>query len=245
MNARHSSQQRPTSILAKPATNKPAFGKLLGAQRIKKQVFYLGGIAPECSADDIITFYSTYCHLLECRMLPSRRTGTQAARIVVAETEAAKLTTIVWPEHLYLRQWEFDWGWGIPRRREVVETSELQWRSSVDSNNRECQVNHQTYPPKHVLSENRTISSKHSTNIRTITRPRWAKFFITQLNCQGLLGKFAFLKELIMEVWKSDIICLSETWLQPTCTTSSSLSIPNYFFFRRDRASRTHGGLII
>ena len=48
-----------------------------------------------------------------------------------------------------------------------------------------------------------------------------------------------------MEVWKSDIICLSETWLQPTCTTSSSLLIPNYFFFCRDRASRTHGGLII
>ena len=106
-------------------------------------------------------------------------------------------------------------------------------------------MNHQTYPPKHILSENRTISSKHSTNIRTITRPRRAKFFITQLNCQGLLGKFAFLKELIMEVWKSDIICLSETWLQPTCTKSSSLSIPNYFFFRRDRGSRTHGGLII
>ena len=59
-------------------------------------------------------------------MLPSRRTGTQAARIVVAETEAAKLMTIVWPEHLYLRQWEFDGGWGIPQRREVVETSELQ-----------------------------------------------------------------------------------------------------------------------
>ena len=59
-------------------------------------------------------------------MLPSRRTGTQAARIVVAETEAAKLMTIVWPERLYLRQWEFDGRWGIPRRREVVETSELQ-----------------------------------------------------------------------------------------------------------------------
>ena len=59
-------------------------------------------------------------------MLPSRRTGTQAARIVVAETEAAKLMTIVWPEHLYLRQWEFDGGRGILRRRQVVETSELQ-----------------------------------------------------------------------------------------------------------------------
>ena len=55
---------------------KPALGKLLGAKRIKKQVFYLGGVSPDCSAEDITKFCAQYCDILQCQMLTSRRSGT-------------------------------------------------------------------------------------------------------------------------------------------------------------------------
>lgn len=48
-----------------------------------------------------------------------------------------------------------------------------------------------------------------------------------------------------MNDWKSDIVCFSETWLQPTSTTNSHLCLPNYSFFRRDRPNRTHGGILV
>ena len=35
-------------------------------------------------------------------MMTSKRTGTQAARIVIAEDEVDKLKAIIWPEHLSL-----------------------------------------------------------------------------------------------------------------------------------------------
>ena len=42
--------------------------------------------------------------------------------------------------------------------------------------------------------------------------------------------------------WKSDVVCLSETWLVPTSTTDSYLDVSDYF--RRDRLSGQHGGLL-
>ena len=44
--------------------------------------------------------YALVLFLLECRMMASKRTGTQAARIVVVEDEVAKLKAINWPEYL-------------------------------------------------------------------------------------------------------------------------------------------------
>lgn len=76
--------------------NKP-LGKLVGAARIRKRVYYLGGISPECSAEDIQNFCDPGCRLIECRMLPSRRYGTQAARLVVPENPEIKLESLDWP----------------------------------------------------------------------------------------------------------------------------------------------------
>ncbi len=87
---------------------KPALGKLLGAQRLKKQVYYLGGVSPDCSAEDILEFCTQHCRLVECRMMNSRRTGTQSARIVVPADDAAAIESIPWPNHVYVRRWEFD-----------------------------------------------------------------------------------------------------------------------------------------
>ena len=79
-------------------------GKLVGAKRVRKQVFYLGGISLECSAEDISSFCGDHCNLIDCRIIPSRRHGTQATRIVVGESEGKVLESLTWPKHLYLRR---------------------------------------------------------------------------------------------------------------------------------------------
>ena len=56
-------------------------------------------------------------------MMTSKRTGTQAGRIVIAEDEVDKLKAIILPEHLYLREWHFNVGWGTSHRWEVNEAS--------------------------------------------------------------------------------------------------------------------------
>jgi len=81
---------------------------MIGARRVKKKVFYLGGIAPGCSADDVVGHCSDLFPILSCRMLPSRRFGTQAARIVVGEDEAHLVEAAdTWPEHVHARAWDF------------------------------------------------------------------------------------------------------------------------------------------
>ena len=47
------------------------------------------------------------CPLIDCRLMPSRRTGTQSAYVEVAETMADKFRSITWPENLYARDWAF------------------------------------------------------------------------------------------------------------------------------------------
>ena len=66
-------QERKTTI-----DQKPSHGKLLGANRIKRKMFYLGGIDPKCGNEDISEFSKPVCELLECRLMPStgRRFGT-------------------------------------------------------------------------------------------------------------------------------------------------------------------------
>ena len=44
--------------------------------------------------------------------------------------------------------------------------------------------------------------------------------------------------------WKSDVVCLSETWLRPTSITDSYVNVSDYVYFRRDRSSGQHGGLL-
>ena len=88
-------------------TQKKPLGKLLGATRIKRQVFYMGGINTECSVEDIESFCQEHCRLLACRIIPSRRYGTQAARIVVDEHDGHVIESLPWPKHLYVRRWNF------------------------------------------------------------------------------------------------------------------------------------------
>ena len=89
-------------------TDSKPLGKLVGAARVRKRVYNLGGISPECSAEDIQNFCDPGCRLIECRMLSSRRYGTQAARLVVPENPEIKLESLDWPPNLYLRRWNFD-----------------------------------------------------------------------------------------------------------------------------------------
>ena len=70
---------------------KKPFGKLVGAQRKKKWVFYLGGISLECSNDDIISFCENQCPVIDCRVMSLQRNGTLSAEIVISEENTLKL----------------------------------------------------------------------------------------------------------------------------------------------------------
>ena len=55
-----------------------------------------------------------------------------------------------------------------------------------------------------------------------------------------------YVENVLVPNWKSEILCLSETWLQPQSTTNTHLALPNYTMYRRDRPNRQHwGGLVI
>ena len=49
----------------------------------------------------------------------------------------------------------------------------------------------------------------------------------------------------MLNVWKSDIFCFSETWLQPDSIPASYLDIAGYCVDRHDRTLATHGGGLI
>ena len=97
---------KPNTGSKNPADKKP-LGKLLGAERIIKAVYYLGGISPNCAADDIVSFCRPYCNILDCRILSSKRTGTQAARLVIDKRTCSTLEKVEWPEHVFLQRWSF------------------------------------------------------------------------------------------------------------------------------------------
>ena len=97
---------KPNTGSKNPVDKKP-LGKLLGAERIIKAVYYLGGISPNCAADDIVSFCRPYCNILDCRILSSKRTGTQAARLVIDKRTCSTLEKVEWPEHVFLQKWNF------------------------------------------------------------------------------------------------------------------------------------------
>ena len=97
---------KPNTGPKNPVDKKP-LGKLLGAERIIKAVYYLGGINPNCAADDIVSFCRPYCNILDCRILSSKRTGTQAARLVIDKRTCSALEKVEWPEHVFLQKWNF------------------------------------------------------------------------------------------------------------------------------------------
>ena len=99
-------RSKPNTGSKNPVDKKP-LGKLLGAERIIKAVYYLGGISPNCAADDIVSFCRPYCNILDCRILSSKRTGTQAARLVIDKRTCSTLEKVEWPEHVFLQKWNF------------------------------------------------------------------------------------------------------------------------------------------
>ena len=83
-------------------------GKLLGAERVKKKEYYLGGVHPDCVSNDIISFcLGNQCELMDCRLFTSKRCGTQAARITVEKSRSDILETLEWSDHMYVREWNF------------------------------------------------------------------------------------------------------------------------------------------
>ena len=86
-------------------------GTLRGSGHVRRVVFYLNGIDPDCTAGDI----AQYCadrniKVSTCRILPSRRFGTSAARLSVAKQDAERegiMSSNFWPKHIRIRLWAF------------------------------------------------------------------------------------------------------------------------------------------
>ena len=86
-------------------------GTLRGSGHVRRVVFYLNGIDPDCTAGDI----AQYCadrniKVSTCRILPSRRFGTSAARLSVAKQDAERegiMSSNFWPKHIGIRLWAF------------------------------------------------------------------------------------------------------------------------------------------
>lgn len=84
---------------------------LTGAAPRKRAVFFVGGISLDSTSADLIE----YCRrrgvqVSSCRMFPSKRFGTQAARLSVAAADADRqglLSDDFWPEHVVIRPWYF------------------------------------------------------------------------------------------------------------------------------------------
>ena len=82
--------------------------------------YYLRGISPECTAVDI----QRYCdqrriRVSSCRILQTRRFGTNAARLSVAQIDAEKegiMSEDFWPEHITIRPWVF------PEEGEIIDS---------------------------------------------------------------------------------------------------------------------------
>ena len=107
------------SLRAPPRTSEAK--QLRGSGQIRRAVYYLRGISPECTAVDI----QRYCdqrriRVSSCRILQTRRFGTNAARLSVAQIDAEKegmMSEDFWPEHITIRPWVF------PEEGEIITDS--------------------------------------------------------------------------------------------------------------------------
>ena len=101
--ATRKTRQRQATI--KPTTS--SLGQLRGAQRISKRVFYVGGVSPECSSEDLRSFCEKHCRVIQCHVMSSSRYGTVSARLVVSAEDGTKIEAIRWPDHVFARPWRF------------------------------------------------------------------------------------------------------------------------------------------
>src|SRR6266496_334260 len=90
----------------------------------------------------------------------------------------------------------------------------------------------------HNLSIGRNRSSHHQ-----IQPALNLSFSCVIINCRSLLPKVPLLIN-FANIHDFDFIFLTETWLSESIN-SSSLFIPNYVLFRKDRSVRRGGGVII
>ena len=99
-------------------------GQLRGAVWIDKKVFYVGGVSPECSSEDLRVFCQTHCQaqVIQCDVIPSRRYGTVSARLVVQAEDGPAIEALEWPEHVFARPWSF-LGPPSPNRTSVAPTN--------------------------------------------------------------------------------------------------------------------------
>ena len=76
---------------------------------MKLKVFFVGGLATTTTAEDILEHCRLQdMHAVRCRMLRSKRFGTQAARLTLAESDAEKIMSVnFWPNLVSVRDWIF------------------------------------------------------------------------------------------------------------------------------------------
>ena len=117
---------------------KPSHGKLLGANRIKLKMFFMGGIDPKCGNEDISELCKPVSELLECRLMPSGSFGTLAARLLINESDAEKFQSPQWPDYFFLREWVFKFPEAEKRPEKAdqnvnsdVQTTATQQRNDV------------------------------------------------------------------------------------------------------------------
>ena len=82
-------------------------GKLLGAPGIKRKGYFVGGIHPECAAEDLRQFCETRSKVIKCTQMPARKLGTQCAHVVVTADTAEAFEATKWEEHIFCRPWRF------------------------------------------------------------------------------------------------------------------------------------------
>ena len=56
----------------------------------------------------LLPYCEDSCPLLDCRLMPSRRTGTRSACVEAAEDLSQRFASITWPENVYARPWTFN-----------------------------------------------------------------------------------------------------------------------------------------
>ena len=67
-------------------------------------MFYLGGINKNCSAEDIVLLGGPLPTHRVPYTMPPKRSGTQAARLVMKDSDGPILERLEWPKHMYIRR---------------------------------------------------------------------------------------------------------------------------------------------
>lgn len=90
---------------------KPSSNVLKGSARIKREVFFLGGISPECSLESVVNWCEQKnVKVATCRFLPSKLFGTKSARLSVSAEDASSKNIVnedFWPKEITIRPWLF------------------------------------------------------------------------------------------------------------------------------------------